>query len=68
MKKNIHPEYHSIKVVMTDGTEFTTKSTFGKKGQLPHAEGYFVHAFVKRNNMQEKVSIPKKIKFELSRI
>ena len=43
-------------------------SLFGKKGQLPHAEGYFVHVFVKRNSMQEKVSIPKKIKFELLRI
>ena len=43
-------------------------SLFGKKGQLPHAEGYFVHVFVKRNNMREKVSIPKKIKFELLRI
>ena len=43
-------------------------SLFSKKGQLPHAEGYFVHVFVKRNNMQEKVSIPKKIKLELLRI
>ncbi len=43
-------------------------SLFSKKGQLPHAEGYFVHVFVKRNNMQEKVSIPEKIKFELLRI
>ena len=43
-------------------------SLFSKKGQLPHAEGYFVHVFVKRNNMREKVSIPKKVKFELLRI
>jgi len=43
-------------------------SLFSKKGQLPHAEGYFVHVFVKRKNMQEKVSIPKKIKFELLKI
>jgi acyl-CoA thioester hydrolase len=43
-------------------------SLFSKKGQLPHAEGYFVHVFVKRNNMHEKVVIPKKIKFELLRI
>ena len=43
-------------------------SLFSKKGQLPHAEGYFVHVFVKRNNMREKVVIPKKIKFELLRI
>ena len=43
-------------------------SLFSKKSQLPHAEGYFVHVFVKRNSMQEKVSIPKKIKLELLRI
>jgi large subunit ribosomal protein L31 len=29
MKKDIHPEYHRIKVVMTDGTEFVTYSTYG---------------------------------------
>ncbi len=29
MKKNIHPNYHSIKVEMTDGTQFETKSTWG---------------------------------------
>lgn len=32
MKKDIHPEYHEITVVMTDGTEFKTKSTWGKAG------------------------------------
>jgi large subunit ribosomal protein L31 len=32
MKKDIHPEYHSIKVVMTDGSEFETRSTWGKEG------------------------------------
>ena len=32
MKSGIHPAYHEIKVVMTDGTEFTTRSTFGKAG------------------------------------
>ena len=34
MKKNIHPNYHSIKVEMTDGTQFETKSTWGKKGEI----------------------------------
>ena len=43
-------------------------SLFSKKSKLAHAEGYFVHVFVNRNNMQEKVSIPKKIKSELLRI
>ena len=32
MKKNIHPNYHKIKVVMTDGSHFETKSTWGKQG------------------------------------
>ncbi|WP_419903857.1 50S ribosomal protein L31 [Kiloniella sp.] len=32
MKKDIHPEYHAIKVIMTDGSEFETRSTWGKEG------------------------------------
>ncbi len=32
MKKGIHPEYHTIKVVMTDGSEYMTRSTYGKEG------------------------------------
>ena len=32
MKADIHPDYHTITVVMTDGTEFSTRSTWGKPG------------------------------------
>lgn len=32
MKSDIHPDYHEINVVMTDGTGFTTRSTWGKPG------------------------------------
>ena len=32
MKTGIHPDYHAIKVVMTNGTEFFTRSTMGKEG------------------------------------
>ncbi len=32
MKSDIHPDYHMIKVVMTDGTEFTTRSTYSEAG------------------------------------
>lgn len=32
MKKGIHPDYHEITVVMTDGTTFKTRSTWGKPG------------------------------------
>ncbi|WP_431856551.1 50S ribosomal protein L31 [Azospirillum sp.] len=32
MKKDIHPDYHEITVVMTDGSSFTTRSTMGKAG------------------------------------
>lgn len=34
MKKDpdFHPNYHQIKVVMTDGSEFITYSTYGEEG------------------------------------
>ncbi len=32
MKKNTHPDYHKIKVIMTDGSDFETMSTWGKEG------------------------------------
>jgi len=33
MKKNTHPDYHEIEVVMTDGSKFKTKSTWGKASE-----------------------------------
>ncbi len=33
MKTGVHPDYHMIKVVMTDGTEYMTRSTYGKPGE-----------------------------------
>jgi large subunit ribosomal protein L31 len=38
MKQDLHPEYHTIKVVMTDGSEFTTRSTWGKEGDVMHLD------------------------------
>ena len=32
MKKDIHPDYHEITVVLTDGTSFKTRSTWGQPG------------------------------------
>jgi large subunit ribosomal protein L31 len=32
MKKEIHPDYHKIKVVMTDGSIYETQTTWGKEG------------------------------------
>ena len=37
MKPDMHPDYHTIKVVMTDGTEFHTRSTWGKEGDTMHS-------------------------------
>lgn len=34
MKSGIHPNYHMIKVVMTDGAEYMTRSTYGKEGDV----------------------------------
>ncbi len=32
MKSDIHPDYHEITVIQTDGSTFTTRSTMGKEG------------------------------------
>lgn len=34
MKQGIHPDYHKITVVMTDGTKYDTHSTWGKAGDV----------------------------------
>ena len=33
MKQDTHPDYHFITVVMTDGTSYTTRSTWGEPGK-----------------------------------
>ena len=38
MKKEGHPDYHEITVQMTDGTEFKTRSTYGKAGDTLRLE------------------------------
>ena len=38
MKQKIHPNYHMITVVMTDGSKFETRSTFGKPGDTLHLD------------------------------
>lgn len=32
MKTDIHPGYHMINIVMTDGTKYQTRSTWGAEG------------------------------------
>ena len=34
MKKDIHPDYHEIKIIMTDGSERRVRSTWGKEGDV----------------------------------
>ena len=38
MKPDIHPDYHEITVVMTDGSTFKTRSTYGKEGDTLHLD------------------------------
>ena len=38
MKQKIHPDYHEINVVMTDGSSFKTRSTYGKPGETLHLD------------------------------
>jgi len=37
-KKDIHPDYHMIIVKTTDGSEFGTKSCYGKEGSVINVE------------------------------
>ena len=32
MKQEGHPDYHTITVVLTDGSSYQTRSTYGKEG------------------------------------
>lgn len=32
MKKDIHPDYHNITVKLTNGEEYSMKSTYGSEG------------------------------------
>ena len=32
MKDGIHPDYHEITILMTDGSTYKTRSTYGKEG------------------------------------
>ena len=34
MKQDAHPDYNFITVVMTDGTTYRTRSTYGKEGAV----------------------------------
>ena len=38
MKKEIHPDYHEITIVMTDGSEFKTRATWGQEGDVMKLE------------------------------
>ncbi len=38
MNSKIHPDYHEITVIMTDGTTYKTRSTYGKPGETLHLE------------------------------
>ena len=38
MKPDIHPDYHTVKVQMTDGTMFETRTTWGKEGDTLHLD------------------------------
>lgn len=34
MKSEGHPDYHTITVVLTDGSSYQTRSTYGKEGAV----------------------------------
>jgi large subunit ribosomal protein L31 len=38
MKQDAHPDYHFITVVMTDGSTYKTRSTYGQEGATLHLD------------------------------
>ncbi|MEM1399420.1 MAG: 50S ribosomal protein L31 [Pseudomonadota bacterium] len=62
MKDGIHPDYHEITVVMTDGSEFTTRSTYGEPGAVvrldvdpkSHPAWTGVHRVIERGGQMAK--------------
>ena len=34
MKADIHPDYHEITILLTDGSSYKTRSTWGKAGDV----------------------------------
>ncbi|QDH14194.1 50S ribosomal protein L31 [Formicincola oecophyllae] len=32
MKPDIHPDYHEVTIILADGTEYKTRSCYGKPG------------------------------------
>jgi large subunit ribosomal protein L31 len=38
VKPDTHPDYHMIKIQMTDGTVYETRSTWGKEGDVMQLE------------------------------
>jgi large subunit ribosomal protein L31 len=64
MKKDIHPDYHEITVIQTDGTELQMRSTWGKPGDSlrldidakSHPAWTGVHRVVERGGQMAKFS------------
>ena len=52
MKKGIHPDYHNITYVMTDGQKYTTRSTLGKEGDVINIKAGQKHAVKGVDNLQ----------------
>jgi large subunit ribosomal protein L31 len=38
MKEKLHPDYHEITIVLTDGNSYKTRSTYGKPGDTLRLE------------------------------
>lgn len=62
MKPDIHPEYHEITVVMTDGSSYQTRSTWGKPGDTlkldidPHSHSAWTGGAQRINNQDTQVA------------
>jgi len=60
MKDGIHPDYHEITIVMTDGSTYPTRSTYGKAGDTLRLEpsNPIVHCVCSISPMIITIKIP----------
>ena len=61
MKKKIHPKYHKIKVEMTDGSQFETRSTWGSEGEILKLDPTYIILNVSGVGYEIKISLRNKL-------
>ena len=55
MKKEIHPDYHFVDIILTNGETYKTRSTYGKDGDMSMSYGQLTSVLTKAIQEQQKI-------------